>query len=102
MAVQVQWLSAVRGADGTIDSAVPTHDDDHPANSGKTPVVAERHAVGRDARVLAATASRAGRPQSLARDVARGDGGHDMVRQVVVSSDLLVLGRTDCQAIEVG
>ena len=102
MAVQVQWLSAMRGADGAIDSAVPTPDEDHSESRWQALVVAERHAVGRDDRVLAATARRSSRPQSLARGVATRDGGHDMVRQVVVSSDLLVLGRTDCRAIEVG
>ncbi len=101
MAVQVQRLSTVRRADGTIGSAIPAHDEDHSANSGQTSVVTECHAVGRDDRILAATARRTGRPQSLARGVARSDGGDDVVRQVVVSSDLLVLDRTDCRAIEV-
>ena len=57
--------------------------------------------MGRDDRVIAAIASWTGRPQSLARGVARRDGGYNMVRQVVVASDLLVLGRTDRRTIEV-
>ncbi len=58
--------------------------------------------MGRDDRVLAATESRMGRPKSLARGVATRDGWYDMVRQVVESSDLLVLGRNDRRATEDG